>query len=733
MQLDNFQSQFKAVSRISWHRSLLGKIGYFLLTAVVLAFVSGALTGWIMMENGQRQDWRRQAEMNAQIATAAIRNIYSFVTVDAAPSGQIVRIRTDRLIGDDQSVLDTGFNPADVLALASLQTKQPVWLFRSIPNEHRLVSITDSDAGEGGQLLRIANAEHEQIDASNTFFTGFVEIAGAEYFTSYLPIQNNQGDLLGAVVASVGSADTLLQNRAVFYRNTLIILGLIMVVTGGAIVFVMKGLFHPVPTLIQSLKRIAEDDTGNLTPFQERGDEIGQLATAIETLRAAVVEREHLRQVRETAREMEHLAHHDPLTGLPNRTSMIKCAEAALEEMREAGKAFNLLLLDLDRFKPVNDTYGHAVGDRILVMTAERVSALLAPGDVFARLGGDEFALLQRLELSGDVEGRKLASRIIEAIEQPFSVDGRIIEIGGSIGIATAPVHAASRTALIHAADIALYASKAAGRGQFTFFEPGMDMPGGDTMKAELLRALAHKEFELHYQPIVNLSDVSVLGYEALLRWRHPEQGLILPDTFIPTAEDSGLIVEIGQWILEQACQDACGWEDGQKVAVNISAVQLHRGDIGASVRQALASTGLPPSRLELELTESVLLNRQEAEATLADIRNLGVGLALDDFGTGFSTFTYLAELPVTRIKLDRHFVSTLETNERSRAILASTINLARNLQLEVTAEGIENMTQLAWLRGVGCDAGQGYLFGKPQRQDLFFPSPSRLVSARAQ
>ncbi len=223
-------------------------------------------------------------------------------------------------------------------------------------DDHLLTSITDSDAREGGQALRIGSGNNQQTETLRGFFTGFTEIGGEEYFVSYLPIQNNQGELLGAVVASVGTAETLLETRAVFYRNTLIILALIMALTGAAIVLVMRRLFHPVPALIQSLKRIAEDDTGNVTPYQQRRDEIGQLATAIETLRAAVVEREHLRQVRETAREMEHLAHHDPLTGLPNRTFMIKCVESSLEEMAQSGSPINIMLMDLDRFKPVNDT-----------------------------------------------------------------------------------------------------------------------------------------------------------------------------------------------------------------------------------------------------------------------------------------------------------------------------------------------------------------------------------------
>lgn len=714
--------------RLSWRGSLLGKITCFLLAAVALAYVSGAATGWLMLESSQREEWRRQAETNAQIASSAIRSIYTFVTVDLAPSGQIVRILSSRLIGDDQSVLDTGFIPADVLALASVQTRRPVWLLHYDGSNDSFITISDSAAN--GTEIVLTDPRTPQERVSGKVFTGFMMMGTENHFVSFLPIETDKKEVLGAVVASIGTADELLALRAAFYRNSVLIFLVIMLATGAAIVLVMQRLFHPVPALIDALKRIARDETGNVTPYRRRKDEIGQLAVAIETLREAVVEREHLRQVRETAAQMEHLAHHDALTGLPNRTYLQKSLIAALSESVSNESAINVLLFDLDRFKPVNDTYGHAVGDEVLVMTSERVKRLIGPDDLLARLGGDEFALIQKVKLNARHHGQKLASRILQAIAQPYRIGDLVLQVGASIGIASAPEHGDNPAVLFNNADLALYASKAAGRGTFSLFRAGMTMPGSgrSSLEDELAEALAKDQLEVHYQPIVQVADGRLTGYEALVRWRHPQRGLVPPGVFIPVAERTGLITDIGRWVMMRACEEAAGWPNALTICVNVSAREIGQDDLPKRIREVLASSGLEPHRLEIELTESLLLEQADALPAMQAIRAMGVGIAVDDFGTGYATLSYLADLPFTRIKLDRRFISAIETSRDCRSIVTSTIALARELNMATTAEGVETVGQLQLLQVFGCQSAQGYHFGKPEER----PRPSILKPVAA-
>lgn len=705
--------------KLRWRGSLLGKVTSFLLVAVALAYVSGAATGWLMLESSQREEWRRQAQTNAQIASSAIRGIYTFVNVDFSPSGQILRILSSRQIGDDQSVLDTGFIPADVLALASVQTRQPVWLLQFDPTENRFLVICDSNTSGHGVVIADPRGAEGGDPVPGEIFTGFVTIGHERHFISFLPIETPDGHLLGALAASIGTADDLLSLRATFYRNSILIFALIMLATGAAIVFVMHRLFHPVPALIDALKRIARDETGNVTPYRRRTDEIGQLATAIETLREAVVEREHLRHVRETAAQMEHLAHHDALTGLPNRTFLQKSLIRALSDSVSDESAINVLLFDLDRFKPVNDTYGHAVGDEVLIMTSERVLSLLGPDDLLARLGGDEFALIQKVPRHARHHGQRLASRILQAIARPYRMGDLVLQIGASIGIASAPEHGDNPALLFNNADLALYASKAAGRGMFHVFKAGMTMPGSNrtTLGEELVEALAKEQLEVHYQPIVQVTDGRLTGYEALVRWRHPQRGLVPPGVFIPVAEETGLISDIGRWVMKQACREAASWRTGLTISVNISAREIGQDDLPERIRDALDESGLEPHRLEIELTESLLLEQAGALPAMVAIRAMGVGIAIDDFGTGYATLSYLADLPFTRIKLDRRFISAIETSRDCRSIVTSTIALARELNMATTAEGVETAGQLELLQVFGCQSAQGYYFGKPEQQ----------------
>lgn len=705
-------------TRLAWRSSIMGKITVFLLLAVALAYVSGAATGWFMIESSQREDWKRQASTNAQIASSSIRSIYSFVSVDLTPAGQIVRIVSERMIGDDQSVLDTGFVPVDVLALASMQTKERLWLLAWDDQNHRMVSMTDSDGGSANVpvLLDDLRSATSQSDF-NSFKTGFARIGKEKYYISLLPISTPDGQLLGAVAASAGEAGRLLEIRDTFYKNSLLSFAIIMSATGAAIIFLMHRLFHPVPRLIEALKRIARDETGIPTPFLRRRDEIGQLANAVETLREAVVEREHLRQMREAARELEHLAHHDALTNLPNRAFLQKTLSGMLEKQIDSKTTINVMLLDLDKFKPVNDTYGHAVGDQVLIHACKRVSMLLGPDDIFARLGGDEFALIQIVALNARKEAERLASRIIEAIARPFQINDLSLRIGASIGIASAPQHGTTSNKILSNADVALYMSKGAGRGCFHIFEPGMTMEAShrSTAELELMQAIGQGEFLLHYQPIIRTQDQAVSGYEALVRWKHPKRGIVPPDQFIPLAEETGMIVDLDRWVLKQACTDMAERDANLSISVNVSALGLLRTDLPDFIRATLFESGLLAHRLELEITETSRVAEQTCLSVLTQIREMGVGIAIDDFGTGFASLSYLVDLPVTRIKLDRRFVSGVVDSQKCLNIISSTVSLARCLDIEVTAEGIENHEQFELLKAAGCKTFQGYLFGRPQ------------------
>lgn len=478
------------VEKQGWCHSLLGKLAAFMLLGVLFAYVVGAAAGFTMLDRSSYEQWRRQAEMNAQIVSSAIRSIYTFVAVTTAPDGQIVRIVTERPIGDENSVLDTGFAPNDVLAQASAQTRQDVWLFR-FSREEGFVMVTDSL----GTAVR-NTLEYDGGEAMRDFFVGFVRIGGNEYFASFLPIVRPNGELLGAVVASIGQKEELYRVRNALVGNTLLALLAVLLVMTVVIVLLMRRLFRPVPILIQTLTRLAHNDTDAVTPFLQRKDEIGRLATAIETLREAVIEREYLRQIKEAALQLEHMAHHDALTGFPNRALLSKALDSAVASLA-SGKRFNLMLLDLDRFKAVNDSFGHGMGDTLLVEASNRVALLLGPDDIAARLGGDEFAIIQQVSRDAAREASKLAGRIVEALGTPFVIDGRTLSVGVSIGIVCAPADGDAFHDLLTYADIALYAAKNRGRGNFVFYRHGMTMGEAGNGEASALatrRAVLVKE-----------------------------------------------------------------------------------------------------------------------------------------------------------------------------------------------------------------------------------------------
>ena len=410
-----------------------------------------------------------------------------------------------------------------------------------------------------------------------------------------------------------------------------------------------------------------------------------------------------------------HMAHHDALTGLPNRTLFAVRLTEAIAEQARTGAGAALLCLDLDKFKLVNDTLGHPAGDALLRTVAERITACLRGEDLVARLGGDEFAVLLRDPEPATVAA--IAGRIVEALSRPVRLGGRECQIGVSIGIARLPEHGTDSDTLLRNADLALYRAKADGGSVAHGFEAAMDSWARSRRRREtdLHEAFARGDLALAFQPVVGVRSRAIVGFEALLRWHHPVEGAISPAEFVPLAEESGLIVPIGAWVLRQACAEASLWVDPVRVAVNLSPVQFRDPGLVATVREALALSGLAPHRLELEVTESVLLAASEANvATLHALRDLGVRIAMDDFGTGYCSLSYLQKFPFDKIKIDRSFVSQLGENAHSTAIVRAVIGLGASLGIVTVAEGVETEAQFAHLREEGCEEVQGYLFGRP-------------------
>jgi diguanylate cyclase (GGDEF)-like protein/PAS domain S-box-containing protein len=414
--------------------------------------------------------------------------------------------------------------------------------------------------------------------------------------------------------------------------------------------------------------------------------------------------------------KIAHLASHDALTGLPNRSLLQESLDYALREGGEGNLA--LLYMDLDRFKEVNDIYGHRVGDQLLVAVSERLMACVRTSDVLARIGGDEFVLF--VDSAESETASELARRIIAAVSAPYNLEGHQLVIGISIGIAIAGKNTNSDS-LLAQADLALYRSKSIGKGTYSFFEEEMDNAARAqrTLERDLRAALANGELEIHYQPQVNISTHRVQGFEALLRWRHPQRGVVSPSEFIPVAEQTGLINPIGDWVLRTACVEASRWPDDVKVAVNVSTVQFRNSKMLDSVVSAVAAAGIPFSKLEIEITESALADDcAETLALLEELHGLGVTIAMDDFGTGYSSLGYLRTYPFDKIKIDRSFVSGVTGDKNGRAIVRAICGLGRSLGLAITAEGVETPEQLVLAEREGCTEVQGFLFSAPFAAD---------------
>ena len=421
-----------------------------------------------------------------------------------------------------------------------------------------------------------------------------------------------------------------------------------------------------------------------------------------------------LRARRRAEGQIHFLAHHDPLTGLANRASFNARFEREIGAAQAAGRKLAVLCLDLDRFKEVNDLFGHAAGDAVLQTVGRTVTALLDDTQMIARLGGDEFAILAPCTHAS--EAGSLAERVIEALRSDRLDEGGA-QVATSLGIALYPDHATERDMLFGHADTALYKAKSEGRGTYRFFEASMGAQVHErrTMEHDLRHAIARGEMSLVYQPQHDLATGALTGFEALIRWHHPQRGSVSPATFIPIAEDSDLILQIGEWVLRDACREAATWRDGLMVAVNVSAVQIHARDFAGFVHETLIATGLAPGRLELEITETALVRDPlRALLTLRQLKALGLRIAMDDFGTGYSSLANLRAFPFDKIKIDASFIKSVETTPQAAAIVRSVLGLGSGLGIPVLAEGVETDAELRFLQGEDCSAAQGYLLGRP-------------------
>jgi len=431
-----------------------------------------------------------------------------------------------------------------------------------------------------------------------------------------------------------------------------------------------------------------------------------------------------------------HMAHYDALTDLPNRALFRERLDAALDAIGP-GDQLAVLYIDIDQFKSVNDSLGHTIGDELLRTVAARLRGCLAATDFAARIGGDEFAII-RTAVGEPCEIADLVARIYAAIREPYECVGHLLTADASIGIALAPQHGASQDQLLKNADLAMYEAKAGGRRTFRYFEPAMEarVTALRTLEMDLRQAITDGGFEIHYQPLVSIADGKVTGCEALLRWRHPSRGMISPAEFIPVAEETGLINQLGEWVLAASCAEAATWPGDIKVAVNVSPVQFAREGFALKVAAALASSGLPPHRLELEITEAVLIRDDAAAlAMLHQIRALGVRIALDDFGTGYSSLSYLQRFPFDKIKIDRSFIKNIEDPSGAAYIVKAVVDIAAARRMTTTAEGVETAQQLDELRKLGCTEMQGYLYSPAVPVSKLAPllsSPDRRLAGAA-
>jgi diguanylate cyclase (GGDEF)-like protein len=485
-------------------------------------------------------------------------------------------------------------------------------------------------------------------------------------------------------------------------------------------VLIRTQITRPLEAITRALSKLAAGSREIRVPELHRRDEIGAMAKAFEIFRTNALALEQAHKATRVAEEQaQTLARHDALTGLPNRRVFSAELQAVLGDAQSRALSYAVLLVGLDQFKQVNDLHGHAVGDLVLCEVARRLEAIVRSTGGLARLGGDEFAIFAKADAGQEApldEARDLATRVLGAIRAPILVGGKRIEIGASIGIAPCRTGSADAGHLLHAADIAMYRVKRDARGTFRFFEQSMedDLRAQGALETDLKRAVAEGKIQPHYQPLVELRNNRICGFEALARWAHPERGFVPPDLFIPLIEQLGLMSEFTASILRQGCRDAKHWPDNVRLSVNISPSELKDPLLPKRILAILALESFAPARLEVEITETALVsNIETAKSILTTLQSSGITVSLDDFGTGYASLSHLRELKFDKVKIDRSFVHSMQTNPESEKIVDAILGLTKNLNLQAVAEGIEDSATLLRLAAKGCEFGQGYYFGR--------------------
>jgi diguanylate cyclase (GGDEF)-like protein len=505
-------------------------------------------------------------------------------------------------------------------------------------------------------------------------------------------------------------ADNIVDTSAVLFA---IVVACALLLASWVTWVIHAGISRPLASITKALSELAAGNRNVVIPQVDRHDEIGSMAAAFEVFRTNAVALE------ESQALAEALARYDTLTGLANRRVLADELEKALGRVDRDEAPFAVLLIDLDRFKPVNDIHGHSAGDLVLGEITARLKTIVRKHDTLARIGGDEFAIIFELDREGQEPTKapiSLAERIIAAISAPVAIGARVVEVGASIGIALCPADGTNADALLHAADVAMYRAKQAGRGTFRFYEESMDteLKALAALEADIQRALVASEIEPHYQPLIELSDRRLLGFEILARWHHPEKGMIAPDVFIPVIERLGLMPQFTLSMLRRACLDAKEWPADLRLSLNVSPHELTDLLFPIRLLAVLSEAGFTPNRLEIEITENALVaDLETAKTILQSLQNVGIKIALDDFGTGYSSLYHLRELKLDKIKIDRSFIKSMTENPESAKIVYGILGLAKSLALPTTAEGIEDAEILDRLNKAGCEIGQGYHFGK--------------------
>jgi diguanylate cyclase (GGDEF)-like protein len=570
------------------------------------------------------------------------------------------------------------------------------------------------------------------------------------HFTIFRPVVHD-GQRVGTLYLKADRSEA--ERRLRRYGSALVVLMLL----GGVGAFLLAGrtqavISRPILTLAQAAESVSQEKDYSIRVPPQGGDEIGGLTEAFNGMLTQIQARDGALQVaqkeledrvqdllvevadrkqaqaalRESEEQLRHQAFHDALTGLPNRSLLHDRLRLALIQAQRSRRSLAVMFLDLDRFKLINDSLGHSVGDQLLRDVGERLLHTIREADTLSRLGGDEFILVLP-SIHGDADAARVATKVLHSLRQPFRVDGRELFVSGSVGISVFPMDGLDPETLVKNADVAMYRAKEQGRDTYHLYKPELHRRALErmTLENELRAAAARQEFRLYYQPIVDFQSGAIVGSEALLRWEHPDRGIVMPAEFIPVAEEMGLIHSLGAWVMQKGCEEARTWEHlglpPIRLSVNLSARQLQQDDLVNQISRILNETGLDPALLDLEITESVFMeNPDQTVVTLDRMKSLGLRLTIDDFGTGYSSLSYLKKFPLHALKIDRSFVQDITADPRNAAVAQAIIALGHGLSIDVIAEGVETEEQRVLLKAHGCHALQGYLFSRPLPAQAF-------------